>query len=621
MDNRMVKRFFSKKNILKVSLLFVASLLAVCSNAMATNDINLKVFPKIGKPLYAIAEFASYLEEPISLNVVNKSEYQRLGYDRTEFLNTAKVRKVAPKRYSITTTSLIDTNVFVLILEAEFKDFSRVYPIAMELKGGQVEAVFGDVVDYTFPVSKPLAASLGGGANKQQAITELTRQGGNVYQADNVPTVITPQTSNRRVLEYPNEVYREPVTRYESYDQATPNYSRQRDVVYVETPPQQTTIIPPANSSMPSFVQDQNPFYTVIIVMTVLLLVGMFVVVLFMHKNQDSRHHSQTHDNSSVMSDLIKTLPTLMGSSQSSSNQQQVPLMNVQGAASLPSSQYWDLPRRQYSHPGYMQDPDMRGYSSNERNQYFDRNQADWETGYPSDVNHHVSANRASTRSDQFQSTDAYVGYRETQQQQQSQSRARTQPQAQTHTNRPTGSMAGSQFKGPQNEAKPSQSTAGGDIMPSFEGQPVNRDQVSNKAKPIQRAISQPNRAVPPVKREQIARENPIDVNQAQNSPRSVSPKTSVNSPQTPPKVKVPHSPSSAPASAGNSQVSAHEKSEKLQLAIVYKNMGDDVMAKMLLDEISRDGSPAEKNEAKTILATMENIGDGASIVDKDDSN
>jgi FimV-like protein len=94
-----------------------------------------------------------------------------------------------------------------------------------------------------------------------------------------------------------------------------------------------------------------------------------------------------------------------------------------------------------------------------------------------------------------------------------------------------------------------------------------------------------------------------------------------VNSPQTPPKVKVPPSPSRAPASAGNSQVSAHEKSEKLQLAIVYKNMGDDVMAKMLLDEISRDGSPAEKNEAKNILATMENIGDGASIVDKDDSN
>jgi FimV-like protein len=181
--------------------------------------------------------------------------------------------------------------------------------------------------------------------------------------------------------------------------------------------------------------------------------------------------------------------------------------------------------------------------------------------------------------------------------------------------------MPGPQFKGPQKEAKPSQSTAGGDIMPSFEGQPVNRDQVSNKAKPIQRAISQPNRAVPPVKREQIARENPTDVNQAQNSPRSVSPKTPVNSPQTPPKVKVPHSPSNAPASAGNSQVSAHEKSEKLQLAIVYKNMGDDVMAKMLLDEISRDGSPAEKNEAKTILATMENIGDGASIVDKDDSN
>jgi FimV-like protein len=61
------------------------------------------------------------------------------------------------------------------------------------------------------------------------------------------------------------------------------------------------------------------------------------------------------------------------------------------------------------------------------------------------------------------------------------------------------------------------------------------------------------------------------------------------------------------------------DKSEKLQLAIVYMNMGDEVMARMLLEEIARDGSDAEKAEAKAMMARMNNPSDQPIIADKND--
>ena len=63
----------------------------------------------------------------------------------------------------------------------------------------------------------------------------------------------------------------------------------------------------------------------------------------------------------------------------------------------------------------------------------------------------------------------------------------------------------------------------------------------------------------------------------------------------------------------------AADKSEKLQLAIVYINMGDEVMARMLLEEIGREGSAAEQNEAKAILAKMNQSSDRPLIADRND--
>lgn len=63
----------------------------------------------------------------------------------------------------------------------------------------------------------------------------------------------------------------------------------------------------------------------------------------------------------------------------------------------------------------------------------------------------------------------------------------------------------------------------------------------------------------------------------------------------------------------------AQDKSEKLQLAIVYMNMGDEMMARMLFEEIGREGSPAEQIEAKEILAKINNQSDRPIIADKND--
>ena len=61
------------------------------------------------------------------------------------------------------------------------------------------------------------------------------------------------------------------------------------------------------------------------------------------------------------------------------------------------------------------------------------------------------------------------------------------------------------------------------------------------------------------------------------------------------------------------------DKNEKLQLAIVYLNMGDEMMARMLLDEVIREGSEQDRAEAQMILDNVNAQGVLPLVVDDDE--
>ena len=92
-------------------LLLAITLTFGLNRAQALDELQLNIFPTIGKPIYAVAEFDLSVSDPVSVTVASEAEYQKAGYSRPAFFNTANVRKLGTNRYLITNT----TPVIVLI--------------------------------------------------------------------------------------------------------------------------------------------------------------------------------------------------------------------------------------------------------------------------------------------------------------------------------------------------------------------------------------------------------------------------------------------------------------------------------------------------------------------------
>ena len=471
-------------------LTLVALLLVIGLNvALANEGLKLNIFPSIGKPVYGVAEFGSSVTDPVSVTVASEAEYQKAGYTRPAFFNTANVRKLGVNRYLVTTSTPVDSANFTLILDVQFKEFRRVYPVELSLQSGQVAANFAPAKEYDQPaktavraVSKPIVAAVAPAAQSSSVTTPA---------AQPAPLVQPMQ---------PAAIYSTPAP--------------QPQIFY---PPMQSSIQPVSNGT------EQFPFYIVVIALAVLLLLAMFVVVLFMHKNSDSRHYPVQHDQHSMMSDLLKALPSLMGHNQH-------PQQAQAQAAAVQMPQPW--------HPleASPQQPSPQ--------------QPHWDDPEPAPVRPAPQRPAIPARVEQAQASPT------------------KEPQAPAVQRAPA--------------PRPARPTA-----------PPAPPQPANPAKPAG-----------PV--------NPA-------TPRAQAPTTQ----PAPAPARPPAQPSAPvqqqPEKAAKPAVAGADKSEKLQLAIVYMNMGDEVMARMLLEEIGRDGSEAEKAEAKAILAKMNNPSDRPIIADKND--
>lgn len=471
-------------------LTLVALLLVIGLNvALANEGLKLNIFPSIGKPVYGVAEFGSSVTDPVSVTVASEAEYQKAGYTRPAFFNTANVRKLGVNRYLVTTSTPVDSANFTLILDVQFKEFRRVYPVEISLQSGQVAANFAPAKEYDQPaktavrtVSKPVVAAVAPAVQPSPVSTQAVPQAPVVQQLQ------------------PATIYSAPAP--------------QPQIFY---PPMQSSSQPVSNGT------EQFPFYIVVIALAVLLLLAMFVVVLFMHKNSDSRHQPVQHDQHSMMSDLLKALPSLMGHNQQSQHAQAQ-------AAAVQMPQPW--------HPleASPQQPSPQ--------------QPHWDDPKPAPVRPAPQRPAIPARVEQAQAS-------------------------------------------PTNESQ----------NPAVQRAPAPRP-ARPTAPPASPQPANPAKSAGPVNPATLRAQAPT----TQPAPAPARPPAQPSAPvqQQPEKAAKP-----AAASA--------DKSEKLQLAIVYMNMGDEVMARMLLEEIGRDGSEAEKAEAKAILAKMNNPSDRPIIADKND--
>ena len=460
--------------------------------ALANEGLKLNIFPSIGKPVYGVAEFGSSVSDPVSVTVASEAEYQKAGYTRPAFFNTSNVRKLGVNRYLLTTSTPVDIANFALILDVQFKEFRRIYPVELSLQSGQVAANFAPAKEYDQPAKTAVRAV----SNPSVAAVAPAAQ----------PSPVTVQT-----------VPQAPVVQ-----------QLQPAAIYSAPAPQPQIFYPPAqpNSQPVSNGSEQIPFYLVVIVLAVLILLAMFVVVLFMHKNSDSRHHSVQHDQHSMMSDLLKALPSLMGHS----HQPQHAL-----AAQAPAQQ---LPRDWYLH------------EPAERTPVQQPPQPLWDNPEPAPMRQPPQRPPIPAPVEQYQSAPA------------------PQPQAPVVQRPPVPRPAS-----PAASPRPAQA--------AYPTKPVAPDNAATPSVPVPTAARRPM-PTPPTQQSAPAQQQPVK----------------------------PLQPAATSA----------DKSEKLQLAIVYLNMGDEVMARMLLEEIGRDGSDAEKAEARAIMAKMNNPSDRQIIADKNDN-
>jgi len=625
MDNSNSMAFTSAKRLLKVFLLLGVYLASGVGNLSSAGELKLNILPTIGKPVYGVAEFGPSASDPISVIVASESEYRKAGYTRPVFLNSANVRKLATNRYLVTTSTPVDSNNFALLLDAQFTDFRRIYPVEISVSSGQAVANFAPAREYDQPakVDAPKVSQ---------------------------PAVATPAPATqpmRVVLDAPVE-------------RAAPQI--QPAAIYAAPTPQPQIIFPQTNSQSSSSSAEQFPFYLVVIVMTVLILVAMFVVVLFMHKNHDPRHATSPHTNhgnqeqNNFASDLLKLLPSLMGHNQSQQSQQpQLP--------HAPANAPMLLPQPWHDEPRYA--PARDNYRDTNRGAYVERDQDAYRDSY-TDSNRHSS--RHSEQESRRDSTSRYEPLFRQEPQSQNDRGFRQEPgfnQDQDYREEPSFREApfAPQQAGVSQEPALSQEhknrreseVASERTIKQAPAQTISPARVARPARPARPNNRVPERAVhraptieaPAATRPaapaspQSGRPQPAPApQQASASPQAtVPPQRAGQSEQltqqhTPAAVQLQAGPAApvaqaqaeaqaqAPRSAATvakGPIVAQDKSEKLQLAIVYMNMGDEVMARMLLEEIGREGSDAEKNEAKAILAKMNNASELSIIADKND--
>lgn len=483
MDKGLVKAANFSARLFKVRLLLVLLLLgAEC--ASATQDLRLNIFPTIGKPIYGVAEFLTSTADPLSVSVASEVDYEALGYIRPAFLDGVIVRKMSTSRYLIKSKGFVDMASFAIILDVKFENYRRIFPVELTVNSGEVAVNYKPVID-TQLVSKKLIAAisqpkLASAYPLPEEINLPKISVANKEQSKEEPIV-------QRMLSAPH-LNHSVSQSAQSVDSVSTGMRAQPPIFY---PPIQLQAQPIISGV------EQYPFYLTLVVLSVFIIVAMFVVVLFMHKNQDSRYPMPSHEHS-LLSDLLKTM------------------------LSRPNNAHHQSP-------------------------------ASSETPGPLPVD----------RQEIYQ--PARVKEKRVKKEGKSKSKSKLQ-----------ASGRSSSVKSDKSPAKP-----------------VSTKQASLEPRPAPSpAIVKPSAPA-------------LSTSGAASSSASSRVQTSPSKQQEKPSAKT---------------IKRFEKSEKLQLAIVYMNMGDDSMARMLLEEITRDGADAEKSEAREILAKMNSRGDRPIIAETNDN-
>lgn len=311
---------------------------------------------------------------------------------------------------------------------------------------------------------------------------------------------------------------------------------RESNPVYAQQPIQPQILY--SQLPMPSTgAGSEMPFYLGVIALTILLLVGMFIVVFALHRNDSPKSsHKKNDDSDNFASDMLKILmPNLVTNQQRMADNN--PFLMGNQYPALPQGQGFSQSHNQWSqHSDFSHSPQSRS----------DIGANHW--GNPENK----SASQFSDRSNQ-------------------QARDGSEPSNAAKNNQ-SREPAISKEQGEHNRHPRN---------PTHSAKPVEQKATSNQpSEPTQQTDAQPKRPTQARSTEglrpQYKQQNAATASDAASEPTARS-----NGAQ--PETKKPES---------------AEKSEKLQLAIVYMNMGDEVMARMLLDEIAREGSDSEKKEA-----------------------
>lgn len=482
------------------------------ASAFASDGVSLNIYPAVGKPIYGVAELAASLPEPVSVQIASQNDYQRAGYTRPSFFDAVDIKKMSNKRYLIKTQAAVNTPVFVMMLDVEFQDMRRLYPVSIEINAGQVTANFESVIEYPQVIDQPVSISpapaVAAIAPIQNDMTRILENSSRAITSSEMPAPAAVEVVSSAPV-------RQPTVTFAGQNVEQPRaLTSQPQVSYSSMAPQQPIFYPAmsSNASSSGNAADQFPFYLVIIVLTVLILVAMFVVVMFMHKNHDSRHHVANTEHHTLMSELLKTLPSLMGGH---ARQQPTNHLAASTAAQMAHDPWYQEQPQIHAMPPAMPVPEK-----------------------PQPMQPVVQANEVA--------------------------KPQSQPQPQ-----------------PGKQTKPVSQPQS--VVPP---QPVRKPEVPPQQRPM---VKKPS--APQVGQSPVAASKPMPAMKAEPSAQAISKKPS-------PK--------------------GQEKSEKLQLAIVYMNMGDEVMARMLLEEISRDGSELEKAEASAILNKLNNLSDRPIVAESD---
>ena len=518
----------------------VSFVLIVSSTATAlASDLSLNIYPRIGKVVYAVTEIKDHITDPININLASKEQYKKLGFEYPSFLAETSVKKLNSRRYLHRSKKEIDKENFVLLFDAQYENFSRLYPYYIETGKGQSRITFGDVIEYNVV------------AQKQSLPSESDSQLSEVIQ---IPT--RPEFVNGNTFKQVDQ-QRENNGQIPTNNQVLPQQLNAQPITQPVIQPVQPQIIysqPPVQYPQPAVLPSQNssetlPFYTVLIVLALIVFLALCAIGVFIHLSNNSRQHSyitpyqpqKKDEDTSHLTEFMKLLPDLLHGRETPHTVDQQPIERH-------SVERHSVERQQAGRelPMY-----HRNNTVSEAQPQAQNVRSDHET-----VPEHVTQNVP------FKSNEEPVQVKKI-------NRPAVQSQPKTQTK--------------PNVVKPAQQQNSKQPQPNLGA--MKKRPPSAPVQTWKSSAPLPKSPEPVVKNPISAAENAVP----QPSDKSVQ---KANRPAPP--------------------------SEKLQLALVYMNMGDEMMARMLLEEIMREGSEHDKDEAQKVLSKLNASNDNSSlIVDK----